>query len=120
MNTDTLGTRYIRTPQNGKKMNSRTAYQNGRRLAPLLLIPVLLVLAGCFKLDMNVDIRAEDDATLTLELFDKTGALDMEDLGCEDIQDDLGNGTAESIEDSEGNTGRSEERRVGKECKLRW
>src|SRR5699024_3073635 len=105
MNIDTLGTRYVRTSQNGKKMNSRTAYQNRRRLTPILLIPVLLVLAGCFKLDTNVDIRAEDDATLTLELFDKTGALDMEDLGCEDIQDDLGNGTAESIEDSEGNTG---------------
>ena len=86
-------------------MNSRTAHQKRRRFTAFLLLPLLLVLTGCFKLDMNVDIRAEDDATLTMDLFDKTGVLDMEDLGCEEFQDDLGNGTSESIEDSEGNQG---------------
>ncbi|WP_127126015.1 hypothetical protein [Georgenia sp. SYP-B2076] len=64
----------------------RTAGQ----LHALLLLPLLLLLAGCMRLDMGITIHGDDTADLALTVVDKTGAMTRDELDCSQLTDALG------------------------------
>lgn len=83
-------------------MTSFTPTRPRRKLLALLLLPVLLVLAGCMKLDISVDIKSEDDADLRMEMVDSMGFLELEEQGCEDNSPSGSDVTIEEFRDDDG------------------
>lgn len=80
-----------------------------RRASALLLLPLLLVLAGCFRLDMGLTIAEDETVDVSMEVGDLTGVATREDLDCSDLESEMGEAdvdfTVEEIEDDEGNFG---------------
>ncbi|MPV36805.1 LppM family (lipo)protein [Georgenia subflava] len=56
-----------------------------RRLRAVVLLPLLLLLAGCFRMEMAFTINADDTADIHLEMLDKSGSLTREDLDCQSL-----------------------------------
>src|SRR5690625_3436375 len=56
-----------------------------RALPALLLLPLLLVLAGCFRLDMGLTINPDDTLDVSMEMGDVTGLASRADLPCSDL-----------------------------------
>ncbi len=84
-----------------------------RALPALLLLPLLLVLAGCFRLDMGLTINEDDTVDMSVEIADVTGMMSREDMPCSDLESELTGGpnedvvdfTVTEIEDDDGNVG---------------
>ncbi|WP_324649341.1 LppM family (lipo)protein [Georgenia sp. H159] len=82
-----------------------------RGVSALLLLPLLLVLAGCFRLDMGLTITEDETVDVSMEVGDLTGMATREDLDCSDLESEIGDTpedvdfTVEEIEDDEGNLG---------------
>jgi len=79
-----------------------------RGLKALLLLPLLLVLAGCFRLDMGLTLHEDDTVDLSMEVADLTGMMARSDMPCSDLEDVSGaedmEVTVEEIEE-DGNVG---------------
>ena len=96
-------------------MNSHASAPSRSRLrhgiAALLLLPLLLVLAGCFRLDMGLTINADDTLDVTMEVGDVTGMATRADMDCSELESEMvgdADGvefTATDIEDDDGNVG---------------
>ncbi|WP_413451902.1 hypothetical protein AA0Y32_13695 [Georgenia phoenicis] len=92
------------TPQPSTTRRSRVR----RGASALLLLPLLLVLAGCFRLDMGLTINEDDTLDISMEVADLTGMASREDMDCSDLESELGDApedaefTVEDIEDEDG------------------
>src|SRR5690554_5869985 len=82
-----------------------------RGLSALLLLPLLLVLAGCFRLDMGLTINENETLDVAMEIGDLTGMASREDLDCASMESEFAGApdeaefAVEDIEDEEGNYG---------------
>jgi hypothetical protein len=82
-----------------------------RGLSALLLLPLLLVLAGCFRLDMGLTIHEDDTLDVSMDVADLTGQATREDMDCSSMESELGTApegadfAVEDIEDEDGNVG---------------
>jgi len=81
-----------------------------RGLSALLLLPLLLVLSGCFRLDMGLTINADETVDVAMEIGDLTGLASRDDLNCEDLESEIADSPDEidfAVEDIEldGNVG---------------
>ncbi|MCM3660348.1 hypothetical protein M3148_04975 [Georgenia satyanarayanai] len=93
-------------------MTSHRTTSRGRRgLSALLLLPLLLVLAGCFRLDMGLTINENDTLDVSMEVGDLTGMATRADMDCSELESELGDApedaefAVEDIEDEDGNIG---------------
>lgn len=93
-------------------MTSQPTTSRARRgLSALLLLPLLLVLAGCFRLDMGLTINDDDTLDVSMEVGDLTGMASREDMDCSSMESELGGApdeadfAVEDIEDEDGNFG---------------
>ncbi len=90
---------------------SGTSRSRARRgLSALLLLPLLLVLSGCFRLDMGLTINADETVDVAMEIGDLTGLASRDDLNCEDLESEIADSPDEidfAVEDIEldGNVG---------------
>lgn len=75
------------------------------RLAAFLLLPVLLVGAGCAKLHTSIEIASETDVTLISELVDTQGLLELEESGCADLAAQIPDSEFDEFTDEQGNAG---------------
>ncbi|MEE6294609.1 LppM family (lipo)protein [Georgenia wangjunii] len=70
-----------------------------RRLTALLLLPLLLVLGGCFRMDLGVQINADESLDITMEFEDLSGLMTEQDISCEDLESEMGVGdTPENVD----------------------
>ncbi|MFC4554534.1 LppM family (lipo)protein [Georgenia faecalis] len=76
-----------------------------RRLTALVLLPLLLLLGGCFRMDLGIQINADDTADITMEVGDLTGMMTADDLDCTDLESEL----ADAPEDVEFTVEQTEE-----------
>src|SRR5699024_417800 len=89
----------------------RTTSRARRGLSALLLLPLLLVLAGCFRLDMGLTINEDDTLDVAMEVGDLTGMATREDMDCSELESEMGDApeeaefAVEDIEDEDGNIG---------------
>ncbi|QDB80428.1 hypothetical protein FHE66_00270 [Georgenia sp. 311] len=91
---------------------SMTGPSRARRgLTALVLLPLLLVLAGCFRLDMGLTINEDDTLDVSMEVADLSGMATRDDLDCADLESEITDApadvefTVEEIEDEDGNLG---------------
>lgn len=88
-----------------------TSSRARRGLSALLLLPLLLVLAGCFRLDMGLTINENDTLDVSMEVGDLTGMASRDDMDCSELESELGDApdeaefAVEDIEDEDGNVG---------------
>ena len=68
----------------------RTTSRVRRGLSALLLLPLLLVLAGCFRLDMGLTINEDDTLDVAMEVGDLTGMATREDMDCSELESEMG------------------------------
>src|SRR5690606_6655619 len=69
---------------------SMTGPSRARRgLTALLLLPLLLVLAGCFRLDMALTINEDETLDVAMEIADRTGMATRDDLNCADLESEI-------------------------------
>jgi len=79
-----------------------------RGLTALLVLPLLLVLAGCFRLDMGLTINEDETLDVSMEVADRTGIATRDDLDCADLESQLTDApeevefTVTEIEDEDG------------------
>lgn len=79
-----------------------------RGLTALLLLPLLLVLAGCFRLDMALTINEDETLDVAMEIADRTGMATRDDLNCADLESEITDApeevefTVTDIEDEDG------------------
>jgi len=81
-----------------------------RGLSALLLLPLLLVLSGCFRLDLGLTINEDETVDVAMELADLTGLATRDDLSCDDLSREIADSPEEidfTVEDIEtdGNVG---------------
>lgn len=93
-------------------MTSHPTTSRARRgLSALLLLPLLLVLAGCFRLDMGLTINEDDTLDVSMEVADLTGMASREDMDCSSMESELADApddaefAVEDLEDEDGNVG---------------
>ncbi|MFD1506288.1 hypothetical protein FE374_17190 [Georgenia yuyongxinii] len=78
----------------------------------LLVLPLLLLLAGCVRMELGFTIQPDDTADLAMEVVDKTGMMTRDDLDCTALAAEVGQaglpaGVDYSVEDldEDGNLG---------------
>lgn len=82
-----------------------------RALSALILLPLLVVLAGCFRLDMGITVNENETIDVSMEIGDLTGMASRSDMDCSLMESELmgvdTEGTDMTVEDIEvdGNVG---------------
>lgn len=83
-----------------------------RRKLPLVVLPLLLLLTGCVRMELDFTIQPDDTADLAMEVVDKTGMMTRDDLDCTALSAEVGRaglpaGVEYSLEnlDEDGNLG---------------
>src|SRR5690625_759280 len=67
------------------------------RLMALLTLPLLLLLAGCFRMDLAVTINSDDTAEVSMELQDQSGFATRDELNCSDFENEIVGGDAADV-----------------------
>lgn len=54
-----------------------------RGVVALLLLPLLLLVAGCLRMEMDIELLEDETGNLSMEVRDSSGFLSREDVDCE-------------------------------------
>lgn len=86
-------------------MTALSQRKRNKKLIPALILPLMLLLSGCMKFHLAIDLESEDQGTLAMEVVDTMGFLELATEGCSELSSPDDQEEVEEFTDDDGNAG---------------